>query len=71
MFVCTQRTLRKFYHTNCETNVGVRDKLMQIPAVLLKPDNGVFDTGGYTDTRGGNIEGQYIVKAIIVPFLNI
>ena len=36
-----------------------------------QPDNGGFDTGGYTDTRGGNIEGQYIVKAIIVPFLNI
>ena len=34
-----------------------------------QPDNGGFDTGGYTDTMGENIDGPYIVKAIIVPFL--
>ena len=28
----------------------IRDKLMQIPAMLLRPDNRRFDTGGYTDT---------------------
>ena len=32
-----------------------------------QPDNGGFDTGGYTDTRGENIDVRYIVKAIIVP----
>ena len=33
-----------------------------------QPDNGVFDTGGYTDTRGENIDGRDIMKATIVPF---
>ena len=28
----------------------------------------IFGTGGYTDTMGENIDGRYIVKAIIVPF---
>ena len=31
-----------------------------------QPDNAGFDTGGYTDSE--NIDGRYIVKAIIVSF---